>query len=165
MTLSEIRPYLCTKDARAAIDWYVESMGAEVTEGPIVMDDGRIGHVELSFGGAPVMMSDGYPDLHVEAPAEGRGAAVTLYLTLTTSMRSPRARSPGEPRWTADQRTATMGERPCSATRSVTAGCWAAPAPRPPGAADARDQTRLPLHSVTGRPPRSPSTTVSVCSA
>jgi len=81
MTLSEIRPYLCTKDARAAIDWYVESMGAEVTEGPIVMDDGRIGHVELSFGGAPVMMSDGYPDLHVEAPAEGRGAAVTLYLT------------------------------------------------------------------------------------
>ncbi len=81
MTLSEIRPYLCTKDARAAIDWYVGSMGAEVTEGPIVMDDGRIGHVELSFGGAPVMMSDGYPDLHVEAPAEGRGAAVTLYLT------------------------------------------------------------------------------------
>ena len=50
-------------------------------QGPIVMDDGRIGHVELSFGGAPLMMSDAYPDLHVEAPAEGRGAAVTLYLT------------------------------------------------------------------------------------
>ncbi len=79
--MGEIRPYMCTKDARAAIDWYVESMGAEVTEGPIVMDDGRIGHVELSFGGAPLMMSDAYPDLHVEAPAEGRGAAVTLYLT------------------------------------------------------------------------------------
>ena len=29
--MAEIRPYRCTKDARAAIDWYVASMGAEVT--------------------------------------------------------------------------------------------------------------------------------------
>ena len=79
--MGEIRPYICTNDARTAIDWYVGSMGAEVTYDPIVMDDGRIGHVELSFGGATVMMSDAYPDLHVEAPDEGRGAAVTLYLT------------------------------------------------------------------------------------
>ena len=79
--MGEIRPYLCTRDARAAIDWYVGSMSAEVTEGPIVMGDGRIGHVELSFGGAPVMMSDAYPEIHVEAPADGRGAPVTLYLT------------------------------------------------------------------------------------
>ena len=79
--MSEIRPYSCTEDARAAIDWYVEAMGATVTYDPIVMDDGRIGHVELSFGGATVMMSDAYPDLYVEAPAADRGAAVTLYLT------------------------------------------------------------------------------------
>ena len=56
-------------------------MGATVTYEPIVMDDGRIGHVELSFGGATLMMSDAYPEIHVDAPAEGRGAAVTLYLT------------------------------------------------------------------------------------
>ena len=79
--MGEIRPYICTNDARAAVEWYVGSMGAEVTYDPIVMDDGRIGHVELSFGGATVMMSDAYPDLYVEPPAEGRGAAVTLYLT------------------------------------------------------------------------------------
>ncbi|HEU4332467.1 MAG TPA: VOC family protein [Lapillicoccus sp.] len=79
--MGEIRPYICTKDARAAIDWYVDAMGATVTYEPIVMDDGRIGHVELSFDGATVMMSDPYPEIHVEAPAEGRGAAVTLYLT------------------------------------------------------------------------------------
>jgi PhnB protein len=30
---------------------------------------------------ARLMMSDAYPDLHVEAPAGGCGAAVTLYLT------------------------------------------------------------------------------------
>ena len=79
--MSEIRPYICTEDARAAIDWYVDGMGATVTYEPIVMEDGRIGHVELSFGGATLMMSDAYPEIHVEAPAEGRGAAVTLYLT------------------------------------------------------------------------------------
>lgn len=79
--MSEIRPYLCTRDARAAVDWYVEAMGAAVTVEPIVMDDGRIGHVELSFGGATVMMSDAYPELNVEAPLDGRGAAVTLHLT------------------------------------------------------------------------------------
>ena len=79
--MGEIRPYICTKDARAAIDWYVDAMGATVTYEPIVMDDGRIGHVELSFDGATVMMSDAYPEIHVEAPADGRGAAVTLYLT------------------------------------------------------------------------------------
>ena len=79
--MGEIRPYICTRDARAAVDWYVDAMGAAVTYDPIVMDDGRIGHVELSFGGAAVMMSDAYPDLHVEAPLEGRGVAVTLFLT------------------------------------------------------------------------------------
>jgi PhnB protein len=79
--MGEIWPYLCTRDARAAIDWYGRGMGAVVTYEPIVMDDGRIGHVELSFDGARVMMSDPFPDIHVDAPAEGRGTAVTLYLT------------------------------------------------------------------------------------
>jgi PhnB protein len=79
--MGEIWPYLCTRDARAAIDWYGRGMGAVVTYEPIVMDDGRIGHVELFFDGARVMMSDPFPDIHVDAPAEGRGTAVTLYLT------------------------------------------------------------------------------------
>ncbi len=79
--MSEITPYLCVADARQALDWYVEALGAEVTVEPTIMDDGRLGHVELSFGGARAMMSDEYADLHVECPLAGRGAAVTLYLT------------------------------------------------------------------------------------
>lgn len=79
--MSEIWPYICTGDARAAIDWYVSAMGAAVTHEPIVMEDGRIGHVELSFDGARVMMADPFPEVHVDAPEPGRGAAVTLYLT------------------------------------------------------------------------------------
>ncbi len=79
--MSEIRPYLCVSDARAALDWYVSALGAVVTVEAMIMPDGRVGHAELTIGGARVMMSDPYPEIHVDAPAEGRGAAVTLYLT------------------------------------------------------------------------------------
>ena len=78
--MSELTPYLCVADARAAIEWYVAVLGAEVTYEPIVMDDGRVGHVELAVDGAGWMMSDEYPDHGVEAPDAGRGSAVTLHL-------------------------------------------------------------------------------------
>ena len=37
-------PYLTVGDARAAIAWYRDALGAELLGDPIVMDDGRIGH-------------------------------------------------------------------------------------------------------------------------
>ena len=80
--MSELTPYLCVSDARAAIDWYVAALGAEVTYEPIVMPDGRIGHVELAVDGARWMMSDEHPELSVEAPDLDRGSAVTLHLTV-----------------------------------------------------------------------------------
>src|SRR6478752_988222 len=80
--MGEITPYIATRDAREAIDWYVEHLGAEVVGDPIVMPDGHIGHVVLAVEGARWMMSDEYPDLQVEAPEPGRGAAVTLHLTV-----------------------------------------------------------------------------------
>ncbi|WP_344773221.1 VOC family protein [Nocardioides panacisoli] len=80
---SELTPYLAVADARRAIDWYQEALGAEVVHEPIVMPDGRVGHVELAVDGGRWMMADEFPDLHVEAPAPGRGAAVTLHLTVS----------------------------------------------------------------------------------
>lgn len=80
--MPELTPYICVADARAAIKWYVATLGAEVTYEPIVMDDGQIGHVELSVGEARWMMSDAYPDFGVEAPDPNRGAAVTLHLAV-----------------------------------------------------------------------------------
>ena len=56
--MSELTPYICVADARAAIDWYADALGAEVVYEPIVMDDGKIGHGELAVGGARWMMSD-----------------------------------------------------------------------------------------------------------
>ena len=80
---TELVPYLCVADARAAIDWYVEVLGADVVYDPIVMPDGKVGHVELAIEGGRWMMADPYPDLGVEPPSADRGAAVSLHLTVT----------------------------------------------------------------------------------
>ena len=80
--MSVLTPYLAVRDARAAIAWYVEHLGAVVTRDPVVMPDGRVGHVELAVGGAGWMMADEHPEIQVEAPVAGHGAAVTLHLTV-----------------------------------------------------------------------------------
>ncbi|QBR94015.1 VOC family protein [Nocardioides euryhalodurans] len=80
--MSELTPYLCVRDARRAIEWYAAALDAEVVLEPIVMDDGRVGHVELAVGGARWMMSDEFDSAGVAAPDPGRGAAVSLHLTV-----------------------------------------------------------------------------------
>ncbi len=80
--MSELTPYICVEDSRAAIEWYVDVLGAEVTYQPIEMPDGRIGHVELAVDGARWMMSDEFAEANVAAPDRGRGTAVSLHLTV-----------------------------------------------------------------------------------
>ncbi|MGL5808675.1 MAG: VOC family protein [Nocardioides sp.] len=81
--MTELTPYLCVDGARAAIDWYVSALGAEVTYEPIVMDDGRVGHCELAVGEARWMMSDPFDSAGVAAPDPERGSAVSLHLMVT----------------------------------------------------------------------------------
>ena len=78
----ELTPYLAVTDARAAIDWYAQVLGAVVTYEPIVMPDGRIGHVELDADGAHWMMADAHPEIRSPAPTPGEGSPVTLHLTV-----------------------------------------------------------------------------------
>jgi uncharacterized glyoxalase superfamily protein PhnB len=78
--MGELTPYICVADARGAIDWYVGVLGAEVVVEPIVMDDDRIGHVELAVGGGRWMMSDEFESAGVAAPDPARFPAVTLHL-------------------------------------------------------------------------------------
>lgn len=80
--MSELTPYLCVADARAAIEWYVRVLGAEVVYDPIEMPGGSIGHVELAVEGARWMMADEFPEAGVAAPDPARGSAVSLHLTL-----------------------------------------------------------------------------------
>jgi PhnB protein len=78
--MSALTPYLCVSDSRAAIDWYGEVFQATVKGTPYVMDDGRIGHVELEIGDALVMMADPFPEVDVEPPQPANGNAVSLHL-------------------------------------------------------------------------------------
>jgi PhnB protein len=80
--MSELTPYICVADARAAVEWYVDVLGAEVTYAPIEMPDGRIGHVELAVDGAGWMMSDEFAEANVAAPDPERGSSVSLHLTV-----------------------------------------------------------------------------------
>lgn len=78
--MAALTPYLCVGDARAAIEWYAEVLGAVVVHEPIVMPDGRVGHVELAVGDAVWMLSEEFAEAGVAAPDPARGAAVSLHL-------------------------------------------------------------------------------------
>lgn len=72
-------PYLAVADARAALDWYVDALGATVVGEPIVMDDGRIGHAELALAGGTLYLADEFPEIGLKAPAPG-SVSVSLML-------------------------------------------------------------------------------------
>lgn len=66
---SAVVPYLTVPDARAAIAWYVDALGAVKIGEPIVMDDGRIGHAELELAGDVLYLADEYPEIGLKAPS------------------------------------------------------------------------------------------------
>ncbi len=78
---AQLIPYLAVRDARAAMDWYADALGARVVGDPYVMDDNRIGHAELDVSGAPLYLADEHPELGLTAPDEGR-ISVTLHLSV-----------------------------------------------------------------------------------
>jgi predicted enzyme related to lactoylglutathione lyase len=82
---STLVPYLAVHDARAALDWYVDALGAEIVGEPIVMPDGRIGHAELRVSGATVYLSDDHPEIDVIGPVGRGGTTVTLHLTVPSA--------------------------------------------------------------------------------
>jgi PhnB protein len=78
--MSNLTPYICVADSRAAMQWYGEVFEATVKGEPYVMDDGRIGHVELTIAGSLLMMADPFPEADVEPPNPSSGSAVSLHL-------------------------------------------------------------------------------------
>ena len=119
----ELTPYLAVADARAAIDWYGRVLGAVVTYEPIVMPDGRIGHVELDADGARWMMADAHPELRSPAPTLGAGSPVTLHLTVDdVDGVTARARAAGADVDREPADNPGVGGSRCSATRSGTGG-------------------------------------------
>ena len=78
--MTALTPYLCVSNSRAAISWYGKVFQATVKGEPYLMDDGRIGHVELMIDDALLMMADPFPEVNVEPPNPSGGSAVTLHL-------------------------------------------------------------------------------------
>ena len=77
--LSALTPYIAVDGAREAIAWYQEVLGATPDMDPIVMPDGRVGHAQLRFSGALIMLSDAHPEIGVVAP-DPEASAVSLQL-------------------------------------------------------------------------------------
>lgn len=69
-----LSPYLVVADARSALAWYSEVLGARPRGERHVNADGTIGHAELDFGGAVLMLAEPsplYPDVPVGPPTPG----------------------------------------------------------------------------------------------
>jgi PhnB protein len=76
---SAVTPYLTVKDGAAALDFYQRALGANVymrMDGP----GGKIGHAEFRIGGAPVMMSDEFPEMGVLSPQTLGGVTSSLMI-------------------------------------------------------------------------------------
>jgi predicted enzyme related to lactoylglutathione lyase len=77
-------PYLTVADARAAIGWYVDVLGARLVGEPIEMEDGRIGHAELTLPGATLYLADEYPEIGLKGPSP-QSVSVSLMLTVAST--------------------------------------------------------------------------------
>jgi uncharacterized glyoxalase superfamily protein PhnB len=79
MKIHELFAYLGVKDAAKAIEFYQQAFGA-TEKYRLVEPSGRIGHAELNFGGATLMLADEFPEYGFHGPDKLGGTAVTLHL-------------------------------------------------------------------------------------
>jgi len=74
-------PYLTVGNARAALDFYQEVFGARPQGENFEMDDGRIGHAELSIRGQTLYLADDFPEMNLVHPA-GHGGPTSMALVI-----------------------------------------------------------------------------------
>lgn len=85
MAAPEVRtaatPYLSIRGAAAAIEFYKKAFGATEEPGSrFVQPDGRVGHAEISIGGARIMLADEFPEIGFKSPEAFGGSPVRLHL-------------------------------------------------------------------------------------
>lgn len=79
MAVHELFAYLHVKGAARAIDFYGAAFGAK-ERFRLTEPSGRIGHAELDFNGAILMLSDEFPELDLHGPRPAEGHTLTLHL-------------------------------------------------------------------------------------
>ena len=78
-----LTPYIIVSDARRAIGWYRDVLGAQRRGELYISADGTIGHAEVAIGDAVLMLaeaSDLWPDVPVRAPDSPATFSHTLHL-------------------------------------------------------------------------------------
>jgi uncharacterized glyoxalase superfamily protein PhnB len=77
--IREVFPYLCARDAAAALEFYTNVFGAEEL---LRLTDagGRIAHAELKLGPMVVMLVDEHPEYGIRSPLAFGGTGLTLHL-------------------------------------------------------------------------------------
>lgn len=79
MSIHEVFPYLCVRSAQEAVTFYGKAFGA-TEKFRLVEPGGRIGHVELLFGTATIMISEEFPELGFHALDPDRPTSFVLHL-------------------------------------------------------------------------------------
>jgi uncharacterized glyoxalase superfamily protein PhnB len=79
MTIHELFPYLRVRSTAQAIEFYTRAFGA-TEKFRLTEPSGRIGHAELTFGGAVVMLSDEYPECDMVGPQPGAKQSSSIHL-------------------------------------------------------------------------------------
>jgi len=79
MPIHHVFPYLRVRDAEAAIAFYARAFGA-VEKFRLTEPGGRIGHVELLFGDATIMLSDPFPEFGIHAADPDTPSGFMLHL-------------------------------------------------------------------------------------
>jgi PhnB protein len=79
MSIGAVYPYLRVGDGAAAIGFYERVFGAEELY-RLTSPDGRLGHAELRFGPATIMLSDAFPEYGIHAPDPVAGSGVLIHL-------------------------------------------------------------------------------------
>ncbi len=79
MAIHEVFPYLRVRNCPAAIEFYKRAFG--VTEKfRLTEPSGRVGHAELDFDGATVMVSEEHPEHGIVGPETVGGTTFALHL-------------------------------------------------------------------------------------
>jgi uncharacterized glyoxalase superfamily protein PhnB len=78
-SIHELFTYLCVKDAGKAIDFYKSAFGA-TEKFRLTEPSGRVGHAELAFGDAILMIADEFPEMGFLAPAPDAPRTFVIHL-------------------------------------------------------------------------------------
>lgn len=73
-----VTPRLTVVDARRAVEFCVAAFGGVPRTEPMVLPDGRIGHVEVALGDSVVMITEEWPEDGLLAPVRRGGTSLSL---------------------------------------------------------------------------------------